>query len=167
MRTGVFLESHRGRPVSIKEQTQRRARGDQRSAGTTRKSALALFLVLLVVAQRPTSAAPPVGLSSVVAAATAAAATSATFANAVTVALPNDAPVDYSEHHKSNQLVSENQCRQGLQLAQKGKPLDLTVGYLTAIKGGLKDRQGLAISGALTMALDEVTILFFLQFYLY
>lgn len=32
----------------------------------------------------------------------------------------------------------------------------LTVGYLTAIKGDLKDRQGLAISGALTMALDEV-----------
>lgn len=32
----------------------------------------------------------------------------------------------------------------------------LTVGYLTAIKGDLKDRQGLAISGALKMALDEV-----------
>lgn len=32
----------------------------------------------------------------------------------------------------------------------------LTVGYLTAIKGELKDRQGLAISGALTMALDEI-----------
>ncbi|XP_055706306.1 receptor-type guanylate cyclase Gyc76C-like isoform X2 [Phlebotomus papatasi] len=32
----------------------------------------------------------------------------------------------------------------------------LTVGYLTAIKGELKDKQGLAISGALTMALDEI-----------
>lgn len=32
----------------------------------------------------------------------------------------------------------------------------LTVGYLTAIKGDLKDRQGLAISGALKMALDEI-----------
>lgn len=32
----------------------------------------------------------------------------------------------------------------------------LTVGYLTAIKGEMKDKQGLAISGALTMALDEV-----------
>lgn len=32
----------------------------------------------------------------------------------------------------------------------------LTVGYLTAAKGELKDRQGLAISGALTMALDEI-----------
>lgn len=32
----------------------------------------------------------------------------------------------------------------------------LTVGYLTAIKGELKDKQGLAISGALKMALDEV-----------
>lgn len=33
----------------------------------------------------------------------------------------------------------------------------LTVGYLTAMKGELKDKQGLAISGALTMALDEVS----------
>lgn len=32
----------------------------------------------------------------------------------------------------------------------------LNVGYLTAITGELKDKQGLAISGALTMALDEV-----------
>lgn len=32
----------------------------------------------------------------------------------------------------------------------------LVIGYLTAIKGELKDRQGLTISGALTLALDEV-----------
>lgn len=38
----------------------------------------------------------------------------------------------------------------------------LTVGYLTAIKGELKDKQGLAISGALTMALDEVLFQIFL-----
>lgn len=36
------------------------------------------------------------------------------------------------------------------------KSHNLTIGYLTAIKGGLKDRQGLAISGALSMALDEI-----------
>lgn len=41
-----------------------------------------------------------------------------------------------------------------------GQPLNLTIGYLTAIKGDLKDRQGLAISGALSMALDEVRIVF-------
>ena len=35
-------------------------------------------------------------------------------------------------------------------------PKTLTIGYLSAVKGALKDRQGLAISGALTMALDEV-----------
>jgi hypothetical protein len=29
------------------------------------------------------------------------------------------------------------------------------VGYLTAIKGNIKDRQGLAISGAITMALGK------------
>lgn len=39
------------------------------------------------------------------------------------------------------------------------KKTELTVGYLTAIKGELKDRQGLAISGALTMALEEVSVL--------
>ncbi|XP_014244196.1 receptor-type guanylate cyclase Gyc76C-like [Cimex lectularius] len=33
---------------------------------------------------------------------------------------------------------------------------NLTVGYLTAMKGTLKDRQGLAISGAVTMALHDV-----------
>ncbi|XP_039300437.1 receptor-type guanylate cyclase Gyc76C-like, partial [Nilaparvata lugens] len=38
----------------------------------------------------------------------------------------------------------------------KRQPIDLTVGYLTAIKGDVKDRQGLAVSGALTMALKEV-----------
>lgn len=38
---------------------------------------------------------------------------------------------------------------------------NLTIGYLTAIKGGLKDRQGLTISGALSMALDEVRRDFF------
>ncbi|XP_014210337.1 receptor-type guanylate cyclase gcy-12-like, partial [Copidosoma floridanum] len=36
------------------------------------------------------------------------------------------------------------------------EPQNLTIGYLTAIKGELKDRQGLAISGAFSMALDEV-----------
>ena len=34
----------------------------------------------------------------------------------------------------------------------------INVGYLTALTGELKDKQGLAISGALTMALDEVII---------
>lgn len=36
----------------------------------------------------------------------------------------------------------------------------LTVGYLTSMKEGPSDRQGLAISGAFTMALDEVIIQF-------
>ncbi|XP_018045826.1 PREDICTED: receptor-type guanylate cyclase Gyc76C-like [Atta colombica] len=35
-------------------------------------------------------------------------------------------------------------------------PVNLTIGYLPAIKGGLKDRQGLAISGAITIALNEI-----------
>lgn len=33
----------------------------------------------------------------------------------------------------------------------------LTLGYLTAVRGDLKERQGLQISGAIKMALDEVS----------
>ena len=53
--------------------------------------------------------------------------------------------------------------RQNLPVSEKAprKPHNLTIGYLTAIKGVMKDRQGLAISGALSMALDEVFLLFF------
>ena len=36
------------------------------------------------------------------------------------------------------------------------KKTELSVGYLTAIKGAIKDRQGLAISGAITLALEEI-----------
>ncbi|XP_012274988.1 receptor-type guanylate cyclase Gyc76C isoform X2 [Orussus abietinus] len=82
---------------------------------------------------------------------------------------PTHALADFSKTilpDKVSSLVSE-ETRQPLP-AQALRPLlsydngaqrkihNLTVGYLTAIKGGLKDRQGLAISGALSMALDEV-----------
>lgn len=40
------------------------------------------------------------------------------------------------------------------------KQFNLTIGYLTAMKGELRDKQGLAISGALSLALDEVKIIF-------
>lgn len=36
------------------------------------------------------------------------------------------------------------------------KKYNITIGYLPSIKGELRDRQGLAISGALSMALEEV-----------
>jgi guanylate cyclase len=36
------------------------------------------------------------------------------------------------------------------------KRKEITVGYLTAVKGALRERQGLAVSGAITMALNEV-----------
>lgn len=43
-------------------------------------------------------------------------------------------------------------------LAHAQVPLkkDLTIGYLTAIKGELRDRQGLIASGAVQMAVEEV-----------
>lgn len=36
-------------------------------------------------------------------------------------------------------------------------PLNLTVGYLPAVRGDLNDRKGLAISGAISIALEEVS----------
>lgn len=39
------------------------------------------------------------------------------------------------------------------------KTKKLVIGYLTAIKGELKDKKGLTVSGAITMALDEVSLI--------
>lgn len=36
------------------------------------------------------------------------------------------------------------------------QPYNVTVGYLAAVKGNLFDRQGIAISGAITLAIEEV-----------
>lgn len=47
-------------------------------------------------------------------------------------------------------------CRPGLPADQQGAKKSLTVGYLAALTGTLKDRQGLAVSGALSMALQQV-----------
>lgn len=44
-------------------------------------------------------------------------------------------------------------------LQPSNKKKNLTIGYLTAVKGDLKERQGLSVSGAFTMALKEVNIL--------
>ncbi|GFG40122.1 hypothetical protein Cfor_09373 [Coptotermes formosanus] len=47
-------------------------------------------------------------------------------------------------------------CCPGIPADQPGTKKTLTIGYLAAVKGTLKDRQGLAVSGALSMALQEV-----------
>lgn len=57
-------------------------------------------------------------------------------------------PTDGARNHHSSSQSYNNY-----------KKTVLTVGYLTAIKGEIKDKQGLAISGAIQMALDEVNIL--------
>lgn len=60
---------------------------------------------------------------------------------------------------KWQHALSQRQNQAKAAATQPRQPHNLTIGYLTAIKGGLKDRQGLAISGALSMALDEVRFL--------
>lgn len=44
----------------------------------------------------------------------------------------------------------------GSRITANYKKTVLTVGYLTAIHGEVKEKQGLAVSGAITLALDEV-----------
>lgn len=62
-----------------------------------------------------------------------------------------------SDHYQSKYSVkSDNQHM--LPLYKKKK---LTVGYLTAIKGDLPERQGLVVSGALTLALEKVCFKYF------
>lgn len=56
-----------------------------------------------------------------------------------------------SVYHSKHTLSAEN-----LKVQPLYKEKRLTVGYLTAVKGDLKERQGLAVSGALTKALKEV-----------
>lgn len=62
-----------------------------------------------------------------------------------------------SENNNNNNNINNNNSNNNNKQNYIGyKKTILTVGYLTAIKGELKDRQGLAISGALTLALEEI-----------
>ena len=54
------------------------------------------------------------------------------------------------------QARKENLTVGNLKATPQYKSKNLTVGYLTAARGDMQDRQGLAVSGALTLALDEV-----------
>lgn len=59
-----------------------------------------------------------------------------------------------SAYHAKHTLSAED-----LKVQPLYKKKRLTVGYLTAVKGDLKERQGLAVSGALTKALKEVNFM--------
>ncbi|KAH0560690.1 hypothetical protein KQX54_007087 [Cotesia glomerata] len=65
------------------------------------------------------------------------------------------APLSVSTSSSSSGLSLQSGAPVTSRRLASRKPQNLTVGYLTAIKGGLKDRQGLAISGAMSMAIDE------------
>ncbi|CAD6215615.1 GSCOCG00000427001-RA-CDS, partial [Cotesia congregata] len=66
------------------------------------------------------------------------------------------APLSVSTSSSSSGLSLQSDAPVTSRRLASRKPQNLTVGYLTAIKGGLKDRQGLAISGAMSMAIDEI-----------
>ncbi|KAB0795504.1 hypothetical protein PPYR_12343 [Photinus pyralis] len=63
---------------------------------------------------------------------------------------------DTNVYDKSRYVTEKIPTSRSLQKDPDGKRKKLTVGYLTAVRGELKERQGLAISGALTMALEEI-----------
>uniref|UniRef100_A0A1L8DJE6 Guanylate cyclase n=2 Tax=Nyssomyia neivai TaxID=330878 RepID=A0A1L8DJE6_9DIPT len=73
----------------------------------------------------------------------------------VAVAHPDGSPRDHNNEGFFGRFHTEGFSKPEHQQTSPEKTV-LTVGYLTAIKGELKDKQGLAISGALTMALDEI-----------
>lgn len=69
------------------------------------------------------------------------------------LSLPNDA--DKAGDGTINSIDSFSQILPPALMARKK---ELTVGYLTTVKGTVSERQGLQVSGAMTMALDEVTL---------
>lgn len=67
---------------------------------------------------------------------------------------------DQSHHEsimlKASQFHRDNLTVENLKTETPYQRKKLTVGYLTAVRGDMKERQGLAVSGAIKMAIDKV-----------
>ncbi|XP_050090825.1 receptor-type guanylate cyclase Gyc76C-like [Anopheles aquasalis] len=59
------------------------------------------------------------------------------------------------QQHSSGSYITKTPENSPHQKFQNNRTV-LTLGYLTAVKGDMQDKQGLTISGALTMALDDI-----------
>ncbi|XP_018335565.1 receptor-type guanylate cyclase Gyc76C [Agrilus planipennis] len=68
----------------------------------------------------------------------------------------DDDGLDIRYQNVSNNTNKPSLTVESLKVAPLYKKKNITVGYLTAAKGDLKERQGLLISGAFTMALEEI-----------
>ncbi|KAL1497774.1 hypothetical protein ABEB36_008675 [Hypothenemus hampei] len=70
--------------------------------------------------------------------------------------------VGYNSSHENSDVVSSlgegeaNLTVGDLKKEPMAEKVRLVLGYLTAVKGDLKERQGLAISGAISMAVEEI-----------
>lgn len=73
---------------------------------------------------------------------------------------PDDVYPSLEDEKSVMDIGNRNLSVENLKTEPMYKKKNLTVGYLTAIKGELKDKQGLSVSGAISMALDEVSIFF-------
>ncbi|ETN60521.1 hypothetical protein AND_007856 [Anopheles darlingi] len=94
------------------------------------------------------------------AAAAAAAATTTTAAVAVAATTVNATAAtqqqqQHQQQHSSGSYITKTPENSPHQKFQNNRTV-LTLGYLTAVKGDMQDKQGLTISGALTMALDDI-----------
>ncbi|KAL3268638.1 hypothetical protein HHI36_007742 [Cryptolaemus montrouzieri] len=62
---------------------------------------------------------------------------------------------EHAEMRDTSKFSSTNLAGESLRMESPFKKKELTVGYLAAVRGELKERQGLTISGAITMALNK------------
>jgi len=73
-------------------------------------------------------------------------------------AVANTADAYTSSTNTTAALTADNVTTTTALAAPSTKLRNLTIGYLTAARGKLDNRQGLSISGALTLALEEASI---------
>jgi len=120
--------------------------------GRPKAAVLILLLALFVLTGPPGTLAENTGSSSSAAAVAIAAVANTTAANtAIAITSSTNITTGPTAGNATTTVV-------GTSAATSTILRNLTVGYLTAAKGKLDNRQGLAISGALTLALKEASI---------
>ena len=124
--------------------------GEMRN-GRPKAAVLILLLALFVLTGPPGTLADNTGSSSPAAAV-------ANTAVAYTSSTNTTAALQTADNVTTTALTAGNVTTTAL-AASSTILRNLTIGYLTAARGKLDNRQGLSISGALTLALEEVSIL--------
>jgi len=119
--------------------------------GRPKAAVLISLLALFVLTGPPGTPAQNTGSSS----STAAVATTTAVANTAYTPSTNTTTAPATGNSTSSVIVETT----AVSAAPSTVLRNLTIGYLTAARGKLDNRQGLAISGALTLALKEASII--------